>query len=218
MKKILGIELGSTRIKSVLIDEKSNILAQGSYEWENQLVDGYWTYSLEDVQTAIHSCFKALKSDVKEKYGCDFKTTGAIGISAMMHGYLPFSKDGNQLAEFRTWRNTITEQAAAELTELFKFNVPQRWSIAHLYQAILNGEDHLPELDFLTTLEGYVHWMLTGEKVIGIGEAAGMFPIDSTKNCYDEKMVADFDAKIADKGYNWKLLDILPKIRRNFNT
>ena len=209
---VLGIEMGSTRIKAVLIDEKHNPIASGAHDWENRLENGVWTYHLDDVWTGLQDAYKKLKEDVFEKYGVKLTNIKSMGFSAMMHGYLPFDKDGKQLAEFRTWRNTITEQSAEELTKLFRFNIPQRWSIAHLYQAILNGEDHLPNIDFLTTLEGYVHWMLTGEKVIGIGEAAGMFPIDSTKNCYDEKMVADFDAKIADKGYNWKLLDILPKI------
>ena len=209
---VLGIEMGSTRIKAVLIDEKHNPIASGSHGWENRFENGVWTYHLDDVWAGLQDAYANLKAEVLEKYGVKLTKFKAMGFSAMMHGYLPFDKDGKQLAEFRTWRNTITEQAASELTELFKFNIPQRWSIAHLYQAILNGEDHLPNIDFLTTLEGYVHWMLTGEKVIGIGEAAGMFPIDSTKNCYDEKMVADFDAKIEDKGYNWKLLDILPEI------
>lgn len=209
---IMGIEMGSTRIKAVLIDENHNPIAQGSHDWENRFENGVWTYHLDDVWAGLQDAFKNLKKDVEEKYGTKLTKLQSMGFSAMMHGYLPFDKDGNQLAEFRTWRNTITEDSATELTKLFNFNIPQRWSIAHLYQAILNGEDHIQNIDFLTTLEGYVHWILTGEKVIGIGEAAGMFPIDSTKNCYDEKMVADFDAKIADKGYSWKLLDILPKI------
>lgn len=209
---VLGIEMGSTRIKAVLIDEKHNPIASGSHGWENRFENGVWTYHMDDVWTGLQDAYKNLKDDVFEKYGVKLTKVKSMGFSAMMHGYLPFDKDGKQLAEFRTWRNTITEKAAEELTEIFDFNIPQRWSIAHLYQAILNNEDHLPQIDFLTTLEGYVHWMLTGEKVIGIGEAAGMFPIDSTKNCYDEKMVADFDAKIQEKGYNWKLLDILPKI------
>ena len=209
---VMGIEMGSTRIKAVLIDERHNPIAQGSHDWENRLENGVWTYHLEDVWSGLQDAFKNLKADVFEKYGVKLTKLKSMGFSAMMHGYLPFDKDGKQLAEFRTWRNTITEQSATELTKLFKFNIPQRWSIAHLYQAILNGESHVKDIDFLTTLEGYVHWMLTGEKVIGIGEAAGMFPIDSKKNCYDEKMVADFDAKIKDYGYSWTLLDILPKI------
>lgn len=209
---VMGIEMGSTRIKAVLIDENHNPIASGSHGWENRLENGVWTYHMDDVWAGLQDAYKNLKAEVEDKYGVKLAKLKSMGFSAMMHGYLPFAQDGKQLAEFRTWRNTITEQAATELTSLFKFNIPQRWSIAHLYQAILNGEEHVKDIAFLTTLEGYVHWMLTGEKVIGIGEAAGMFPIDSTKNCYDEKMVADFDAKIADKGYNWKLLDILPKI------
>ncbi len=209
---VLGIEMGSTRIKAVLIDEKHNPIAQGSHGWENRLENGIWTYHMEDVWIGLQDAYKNLKTDVFEKYGVKLTKLKAIGFSAMMHGYLPFDKEGKQLAEFRTWRNTITENASSELTKLFNFNIPQRWSIAHLYQSVINGESHVSDIDFLTTLEGYVHWMLTGEKVIGIGEAAGMFPIDSTKNCYDEQMVAEFDAKIKDKGYGWKLLDILPKI------
>lgn len=211
-KAVMGIEMGSTRIKAVLIDEKHNPVAQGSHDWENRFENGVWTYRLDDVWEGLRDAYKNLKEDVFEKYGVRLTRLKSMGFSAMMHGYLPFDKDGNQLAEFRTWRNTITEQAALELTKLFGFNIPQRWSIAHLYQAVLNGEAHVGSIDFLTTLEGYVHWQLTGEKVIGIGEAAGMFPIDSTKNCYNEKMVSAFDEKIADKGFSWKLTDILPKI------
>lgn len=209
---VMGIEMGSTRIKAVLIDENHNPVASGAHDWENRLENGIWTYHLDDVWAGLQDAFAKLKNEVNEKYGVKLTKLKAMGFSAMMHGYLPFDKDGRQLAEFRTWRNTITEQSATELTRLFNFNIPQRWSIAHLYQAILNNEAHIPQIDFLTTLEGYVHWMLTGEKVIGIGEAAGMFPIDSTKNCYDEKMAADFDKAVADKGYSLKLLDILPRI------
>ncbi len=209
---IMGIEMGSTRIKAVLIDEKHNPIASGAHDWENRFENGVWTYHLDDVWAGLQDAYAKLKAEVNEKYGVKLTKLKSMGFSAMMHGYLPFDKEGNQLAEFRTWRNTITEQSATELTSLFNFNIPQRWSIAHLYQAILNGEEHTANIDFLTTLEGYVHWMLTGEKVIGIGEAAGMFPIDSTKNCYDEKMVAEFNNKIADKGYSWTLVDVLPKI------
>ena len=193
-KTVLGIELGSTRIKAVLIDEKHVPIAQGDYEWENQFVNGVWTYSMNAVHTGIQACFAGLKADVKARFGTELTTVGAIGVSAMMHGYLPFDKDGRQLAEFRTWRNTITGEAAAELTELFGFNIPQRWSIAHLYQAILNGEEHVKDIAFLTTLAGYIHWRLTGEKVMGIGEASGMFPIDSEKPDYDEGMIQKFKA------------------------
>ena len=193
-KTVLGIELGSTRIKAVLIDEKHLPIAQGDYEWENQLVNGVWTYSMDAVHTGLQSCFANLKADVKAKLGQDLTTVGAIGVSAMMHGYLPFDKNGEQLAEFRTWRNTITGPAAEELTALFGFNIPQRWSIAHLYQAILNGEEHVKDIAFLTTLAGYIHWQLTGEKVMGVGEASGMFPIDSARLDYDETMVQKFRA------------------------
>ena len=193
-KTALGIELGSTRIKAVLIDENFLPIASGDYEWENQLVNGVWTYSMDAVHTGLRSCFAALKADVKEKYGLELTELGAIGVSAMMHGYLPFDRDGRQLAEFRTWRNTITGEAAEKLTALFGFNIPQRWSIAHLYQAVLNGEEHVKDIAFLTTLAGYIHWRLTGEKLMGVGEASGMFPIDSQKLDYDEGMVQKFKA------------------------
>ena len=206
-KTVLGIELGSTRIKAVLIDEKHIPIAQGDYEWENQLVNGVWTYSMDAVHTGLQTCFANLKADVKAKLGAELTTVGAIGVSAMMHGYLPFDKEGRQLAEFRTWRNTITGEAAEELTALFGFNIPQRGSIAHLYQAILNGEEHVKDIAFLTTLAGYIHWQLTGEKVMGIGEASGMFPIDSGKLDYDEGMVQKFKALTG-----IELRDILPKV------
>ena len=189
---VLGIELGSTRIKAVLIDQRHLPIAQGDHEWENQLVNGIWTHSMEAVHSGLQHCFANLKADVKAKFGQELSTVGAIGVSAMMHGYLPFDKDGRQLAEFRTWRNTITGPAAEELTALFGFNIPQRWSIAHLYQAILNGEEHVKDIAFLTTLAGYIHWQLTGEKVMGVGEASGMFPIDSRKLDYDEDMLRKF--------------------------
>ncbi len=191
-KTALGIELGSTRIKAVLIDEGHLPIASGDYEWENQLVNGIWTYSMDTVHSGLQSCFAALKADVMEKFGLELNTVGAIGVSAMMHGYLPFDEEGKQLAEFRTWRNTITGEAAEKLTELFGFNIPQRWSIAHLYQAMLNGEEHVKDIAFLTTLAGYIHWRLTGEKLMGVGEASGMFPIDSDKLDYDDEMLQQF--------------------------
>ena len=209
---VLGIELGSTRIKAVLLDENHVPVASGSHDWENRLENGIWTYSMEDIHTGLQACYADLKRDVKDKFGVTLTTVGAMGVSAMMHGYLPFDKDGNQLAEFRTWRNTITGQAAGELTGLFGFNIPQRWSIAHLYQAILNSEKHLPKLDYLTTLAGYIHWRLTGEKVMGVGEASGMFPIGADGRDYDQTMVEKFDALIAPKGYGWKLRDVLPRV------
>jgi len=209
---VLGLELGSTRIKAVLLDSNHLPIASGSFDWENQLVDGIWTYAMDTIHTGIRSCFASLAADVEEKFGQKLTTAGAMGISGMMHGYLPFDKDGNQLAEFRTWRNTITGQAAGILSKEFGFNVPQRWSISHLYQAILNGEDHLPKLDYLTTLCGYIHWQLTGKKVLGIGEASGMFPIDSTVMDYDQTMEDAFNSLIADKGFGWKLRDVFPQV------
>ena len=206
---VLGIELGSTRIKAVLLDSNHNPIASGSFEWENQLVDGVWTYSMEAIHSGIRACYADLKKDVKDKFGETITTFGAIGVSAMMHGYLPFDAEGKQLAEFRTWRNTMTGEAAEKLSELFNFNIPQRWSIAHLYQAILNGEDHVGQIAQLTTLAGYIHFVLTGEKVMGVGEASGMFPIDSSKLDYDEAMVEKFDSI---HGQPWKLRDILPKV------
>ena len=206
-KTVLGIELGSTRIKAVLIDEKHIPIAQGDFEWENQLVNGIWTYSMDMVRTGIQTCFARLRDDVQAKFGVPLDTVGAIGVSAMMHGYLPFDRDAKQLAEFRTWRNTITGEAAEKLTELFGFNIPQRWSIAHLYQAYLNKEAHVGSIAYLTTLAGYIHWQLTGEKVMGVGEASGMFPIDSGKLDYNEEMVQQFK-----KLTGISLRDILPKV------
>ena len=211
-KSALGIELGSTRIKAVLIDENHIPVASGSHEWENRLVNGIWTYTMEDIHNGIRACYADLKRDVREKFGLELTTVGALGVSAMMHGYLPFDREGKQLAEFRSWRNTITGQAAEDLTALFGFNIPQRWSIAHLYQAMLNGEEHVGNIAYLTTLAGYIHWRLTGEKVMGVGEASGMFPIDSAALDYDEAMVQKFDALAAEKGCPWKLRDILPKV------
>ena len=208
----LGLELGSTRIKAVLIDQNHLPIAQGSHEWENRLVNGVWTYTWEDIRQGIQACYADLKRDVKEKYGETLRRVGAIGISGMMHGYLPLDKDGEPLTEFRTWRNTMTGPAAAELTALFDFNIPQRWSIAHLYQAMLNGEEHLPRLAHLTTVAGYVHALLTGERALGIGEASGVFPIDSETLRYDTAMMAKFDALIEKAGYSWRLRDILPGI------
>ena len=206
-KTALGIELGSTRIKAVLIDERHIPVASGDFEWENQLVDGVWTYSMDAIHTGLQTCFARLRADVKDNYGVELTEVGAIGVSAMMHGYLPFDKDGRQLAGFRTWRNTITGEAAEKLTALFSFNIPQRWSIAHLYQAILNGEEHVKDIAYLTTLAGYIHWRLTGKKVMGVGEASGMFPIDSATCDYDEGMVQKFKTLTG-----IDLRDILPKV------
>ena len=211
-RTVLGLELGSTRIKAVLLDESLKPVASGSYSWENQLVNGVWTYDLADVHRGLQSCYADLKQDVQKKFGVVLTTVGAIGISGMMHGYLAFDRAGKQLYPFLTWRNTITGAAAEELTKLFGFNVPQRWSIAHLYQAILDNERHLPEVDYITTLAGYIHWQLTGERFMGIGEASGMFPIDSTILTYDQRMLDKFDELIAPKGYPWKIRDILPTV------
>ena len=206
---VLGIEFGSTRIKAVLLDRNHLPIASGSFEWENQLVDGIWTYSMDTIHTGLQTCYADLQRDVKEKFGVELTTVGAIGVSGMMHGYLPFDKNGKQLAEFRTWRNTITGEAAEKLTALFDFNVPQRWSIAHLYQAILNGEAHVGDIAHLTTLAGYIHWKFTGRHVMGVGEASGMFPIDSEKMDYDQSMMDKFDVF---SGQSWKLRDILPTV------
>lgn len=211
-KTALGIELGSTRIKAVLIDQSYQPIASGSHEWENQLIDGVWTYSLEDVWDGLRSCYAALRADVREKYDLPLTTVGAIGISAMMHGYLPFGKDDNLLTPFRTWRNTMTAEASHDLTELFNFNIPQRWSVSHLYQAVLNKEEHVPSISFLTTLAGYVHWQLTGQKVVGVGEASGMFPIDSNTANFDAAMMTALEDKLAPLGFPWKASDILPKV------
>ena len=184
-KTVLGIEFGSTRIKAVLIGEDHLPIASGSYDWENRYEHGVWTYHLEDVWTGLQESYRQLSAEVLEKYHTPLKNVGVLGFSGMMHGYLPFDKDGNVLAAFRTWRNTMTAQAVEKLTDLFQFNIPQRWSIGHLYQAMLNREPHVKGISHLTTLAGYVHWKLTGQKVLGIGEASGVFPIDSTTNTYD---------------------------------
>ena len=210
-KTLLGIEFGSTRIKAVLTDLEHNPIAQGGHGWENRLDNGIWTYTLDDIWSGLTDCYARLAKDVEEKYGVELKKVGAMGFSAMMHGYMAFDKDGELLVPFRTWRNTITEEASDKLTELFGYHIPQRWSIAHLYQAILNGEEHVGKIDFFTTLAGYIHWQLTGEKVLGVGDASGMFPIDSSKCDYNSRMIEQFDELIADKNLSWKLEDILPK-------
>lgn len=211
-KAVLGIEFGSTRIKAVLVDENNMPIASGDHDWENRLENGVWTYTLEDIWTGLQDCYQKMTKDVKEKYGVAVEKLAAIGFSAMMHGYLAFDKEGNLLVPFRTWRNTITQEASEALTKVFNFHVPQRWSIAHLYQAILNGEEHVPQVDFFTTLDGYIHWQLTGEKVLGVGSASGMFPIDSTIKDYDKAMIQKFDELVAPKGFPWKLEHLLPKV------
>lgn len=210
-KTALGIEFGSTRIKAVLVGEDNAPVASGSHDWENRYENNIWTYSLEDIWSGLQDAYTKMAEDVKNRYGEPLKRIGAIGFSAMMHGYMPFDKNGELLTPFRTWRNNITGEASEKLTELFSYHIPQRWSIAHLYQAVLNGEAHVADIDFLTTLEGYVHWKLTGRKVLGIGEASGMFPIDIATKDYNNKMIEQFDSLVADKNYPWKLRDILPK-------
>lgn len=211
-KTSLGIELGSTRIKAVLIDENFETIASGSYEWENLLEDGFWTYNLLDIITGLQSAYREMKQEVERSYGITIRTVGSIGVSAMMHGYMAFDKTGELLVPFRTWRNATTSTAAKELTEHFNFNIPERWSIAHLYQAIINQEKHLPRIDYMTTLAGYIHWLLTGSKALGIGDASGMFPIDERTQNYSENMMKQFDDLISYKGYPWQLSDILPAV------
>ena len=211
-RTILGVEFGSTRIKAVLIGEDCLPIASGSHEWENRYENGIWTYGLHDVWTGLQESYRKLRNEVFEKYKAPLQTMGAIGFSAMMHGYMVFDKDGNLCVPFRTWRNTITGQASEELTELFQFNIPQRWSIAHLHQAILNQEPHIKDVAHLTTLAGYAHWKLTGQKVLGIGDASGMFPIDSKTNDYDERKVKQFNERLEAENIAWRLRDILPKV------
>jgi sugar (pentulose or hexulose) kinase len=211
-RTVLGIEFGSTRIKAVLIGEDHMPIASGSYEWENRHENGVWTYALDDVWAGLQASYRNLCKEVLEKYNTPLQTIGAIGFSAMMHGYMAFDKDGNLLVPFRTWRNTMTGQASKELTDLFQFNIPQRWSIAHLHQAILNQESHITDISHLTTLAGYVHWKLTGQKALGVGEASGMFPIDSKTNDYDERMIELFNERLKTENISWKLQDILPKV------
>ena len=211
-RAVVGIELGSTRIKTVLIDDNHVPVATGSYDWENKLENHIWTYSLEDIWEGLKGSYQDMARGVKEKYGTGIRKLGGIGFSAMMHGYMAFDETGSLLVPFRTWRNTITGQAAGELTELFQYNVPQRWSIAHLYQAILNGESHVKDVRYFTTLSGYIHWQLTGRKVLGIGDASGMFPINIGAKDFDEGMVQKFDELVKEKGYPWKLRQIMPEV------
>ena len=208
----LGIELGSTRIKAVLVDKNHTPIASGSHEWENQLESGVWTYSEEAIWKGLQESYQNMAQEVEKKYDVTLEKIGAIGFSAMMHGYMAFNKEGKLLVPFRTWRNTITGEAAKRLTKLFNYPIPQRWSIAHLYQAILNEEEHIKEITFITTLAGYIHWKLTGQKVVGIGEASGMFPIDTVNKSYNQKMIDQFNESIKEKTYPWKLEEILPKV------
>ncbi len=211
-KAILGIEFGSTRIKAVLIDPANKPIAQGSHTWENQLADGLWTYSVEAIWYGLQDCYADLRRNVKGLYDIEIEDLAAIGISAMMHGYMAFNKDEEILVPFRTWRNTNTGEAAATLSKLFVFNIPLRWSISHLYQAILNNEEHVNDIDYLTTLAGFIHWQITGQRVLGIGDASGMLPIDQKAKTYSAEMVSKFDNLVAPKGFRWKLLDILPQV------
>ena len=209
-KYYLGIELGSTRIKSVLIDSDTHVVAQGSHEWENTLVDGLWSYSLEEVEKGLQASYADMASDYKNKQGEPLTEIAAIGISAMMHGYLAFDKNDELLVPFRTWRNTNTEAAADELSALFGFNIPMRWSVSHYYQAVLSGEEHVARVDFLTTLAGYVHYRLTGERVLGVGDASGMFP--TVGNNYDAEMIGKLNAKLCEKGIEKPFETLLPRI------
>ena len=208
---VLGIEFGSTRIKSVLIDADHNVIASGSHEWENALVNGVWTYSEDAIRHGLQDSYADLRKNVMEQYGIPLKKLSAIGLSAMMHGYLPFDAEMKLLTPFRTWRNTMTGEAAEKLTEAFSFNMPQRWSLTHLYQAILNSEAHVPDIRFITTLAGWAHYWLTGEKVLGIGDASGIMPVDSSLMDYDPSLIDTFDRLVAEKHYPWKLRDILPR-------
>ena len=211
-KTYLGIEFGSTRIKAVMIDEKGTPLAAGSHEWENRYENGIWTYSLEDIWGGLQDCYQDLLRDVTNQYQATVSKFSSIGFSAMMHGYLAFDKEDRLLVPFRTWRNTITEEAAGKLTKEFNYNIPQRWSISHLYQAILNKEDHVKDVTFFTTLAGYIHWKLTGKKVLGVRDASGMFPIDIHTGSYDQKMINRFNELVSSEGFKWKLQDILPEV------
>lgn len=209
-KAVLGIEFGSTRIKAVLIDQNNTPIAQGSHTWENQLVDGLWTYSTEAIWYGLQDCYAQLRKNVIEQYETEIEALAAIGISAMMHGYMAF-KGNDILVPFRTWRNTNTGKAATELSALFNYNIPLRWSISHLYEAILDNEEHVADIEYITTLAGYIHWQITGQKVLGVGDASGMIPVDPKTKTYDAAMVEKFDKLIEPKGFSWKLLDILPQ-------
>ena len=211
-KAVLGIEFGSTRIKAVLVDDANKPIASGSHEWENQLKDGIWTYSIDMIWEGLQHAYKEMTEDVEKQYGVKVEKLAALGFSAMMHGYMAFGADDEILVPFRTWRNAITEEASEKLTKLFNYNIPQRWSIAHLYQAILNGEHHVKDIKFQTTLAGYIHWKLTGRKVLGVGEASGMFPIDIATGKFNQTMVDAFNKEVEGKGYPWKLLDIFPEV------
>lgn len=211
-KTTLGIELGSTRIKAVLIDSDNQPIASGNHDWENSYINQIWTYSLEDIWNGLQSCYASLVKDVREKYDAEITQIASIGLSGMMHGYMVFDKDENLLTPFRTWRNNITDQASKELASNFNYPIPQRWGISHLYQAILNNEEHVPKIAYMTTLSGYLHWQLTGQKVLGVGEASGAFPIDIETKKFNTHMFEIFDKLVFDKGFNWKLAEIMPDV------
>ena len=210
-KTSLGIEFGSTRIKAVLIDDTYTTIAAGDYGWASHLEDGLWSYSQEEIWTGLQTAYAALAKDVENAYGEKLTRVGRIGFSAMMHGYLAFDKNGELLVPFRTWQNTNTSEAHEKLSELFQYNIPERWSIAHLYQAVLNDEEHIGKVDFFTTLAGYVHWKLTGKKVLGVGDASGMFPIDPTTHTYETEFIEKFNAIPEVAAQPWKLADLLPE-------
>ncbi|MGO3612772.1 MAG: FGGY family carbohydrate kinase, partial [Leuconostoc mesenteroides] len=207
----LGVEFGSTTVKAILTTEDFKTIASGSYEWDNSLQDGLWTYAIDDIWLGLQTAYSNLRKKVFVDYNVEIKKIKTMGFSAMMHGYLAFDKNNELLVPFRTWRNAITEEASLELTKLFEFNIPQRWSVAHLYQAILNQETHVKNIEFLTTLAGYVHWQLTDQKVIGIGDASGMFPIDEKTGSYSQRMLSQFDSLNSVQQYNWHIQDLLPK-------
>lgn len=212
LKTYLGIEFGSTRIKAILIDEDAHVVASGAHDWENRLENGIWTYTLEDIRLGLQDAYATLAKDYADKFGEPLTKIGGMGFSAMMHGYMAFDANGELLVPFRTWRNTITGEASTKLSELFGFNIPQRWSIAHLYQAILNKEEHVPNISYVLTLAGYIHYMLTGKRVLGVGEASGMFPIDSETGKFDAGMIAKFDELIKPCGFSWTLESVLPGV------
>ncbi|MGX7198701.1 xylulokinase [Enterococcus nangangensis] len=208
----LGIEFGSTKIKALLLDENQQVIASGDHGWENQLKDGFWTYDLTDVVTGLQDCYGQIKQTYQEKFNQPLTQLAGLGISAMMHGYLAFNAQDELLVPFRTWRNTTTGEASRALSAAFHYNVPERWSIAHLYQALLNQEEHVSEVSFFTTLAGWVHWQLTGTKVLGVGDASGMFPINEKTKNYDEEMAATFNHLAKDHGVSLDVLQLLPKV------
>lgn len=210
-KTYLGIEFGSTRIKAVLTDKDFKCIASGAYDWENKFENGYWTYSKDEILKGLRECYLSLSKNIEEKYNVKLTSVSSMGISGMMHGYLAFDENDNLLVPFRTWRNTTTEESANELTELFGFNIPQRWSIAHLYQAILNNEEHVPKIAYITTLAGYIHYLLTGRKEVGVGEASGIFPVDNGQ--FDNEMLCKFEKHIESRNYKWNIREVLPSVK-----